>query len=96
MEIEEVLKAKRDEILRLASLHGARNVRVFGSVARGEAGPSSDVDFLVEMQEGRSVFDLVGFWQDLEALLGRKVDVVEPEGLHWFIRDKVLEEAVPL
>ena len=61
-----------------------------------DAGPSSDVDFLVEMHEGRSVFDLVGFWQDLEALLGRKVDVVEPEGLHWFIRDKVLNEAVPL
>ena len=50
----------------------------------------------MEMEEGRSVFDLVGFWQDLEALLGRKVDVVEPEGLHWFIRDKVLDEAVPL
>ena len=95
MGVDELLKTKREDILRLAVKHGARNVRLFGSVARGEAGPSSDVDFLVEMEEGRSVFDLVGFWQDLEALLGRKVDVVEPEGLHWFIRDKVLDEAVP-
>jgi len=87
---------RRDEVLRIAASYGARNVRVFGSVARGEVGPKSDVDFLVEMEEGRSLLDLVGLWQDLENLLGCKVDVVEPEGLHWYIRDRVLQEAVPL
>jgi len=87
---------RRDEVLRIAASYGARNVRVFGSVARGEVGPKGDVDFLVEMEEGRSLLDLVGLWQDLENLLGCKVDVVEPEGLHWYIRDRVLQEAVPL
>lgn len=96
MGTDELLKAKRGEILRIAAKHGAYNVRVFGSVARGEAGPESDVDLLVEMEEGRSLFDLVGLWQELEDLLGRKVDVVEPEGLHWYIRARVLNEAVPL
>ncbi len=92
----DVLQAKRDDILRIAALHGACNVRVFGSAARGDEGPSSDVDFLVEFVEGRSVLDLAGLWQDLEELLARKVDVAEPEGLHWYIRDRVLKEAVPL
>ncbi len=96
MSVGELLKVKRDEILRVAATHGARNVRVFGSAARGDAGPSSDVDFLVELEEGRSLLDLVGLWQDLEKLLGRPVDVVEPEGVHWYIRSKVLQEAVPL
>ena len=96
MSVAEVLQAKREEVLRVAARHGARNVRIFGSAARGEAGPSSDVDFLVELEEGRSLLDLVGLWQDLETLLDRPVDVVEPEGLHWYIRDKVLREAVPL
>lgn len=96
MGVNELLKAKRDDLLRIAARHGAYNVRVFGSAARGDAGPESDVDFLVEMEEGRSLLDLAGLWQDLEALLGRKVDVVEPEGLHWYIRDRVLKEAVPL
>ena len=96
MSVAEVLQTKREEVLRVAARHGARNVRIFGSAARGEAGPSSDVDFLVELEEGRSLLDLVGLWQDLETLLDRPVDVVEPEGLHWYIRDKVLREAVPL
>ncbi|MBZ5544666.1 MAG: nucleotidyltransferase family protein [Acidobacteriia bacterium] len=96
MSVAEVLQTKREEVLRVAARHGARNVRIFGSAARGEAGPSSDVDFLVELEEGRSLLDLVGLWQDLERLLDRPVDVVEPEGLHWYIRDKVLREAVPL
>jgi predicted nucleotidyltransferase len=96
MGINELLKEKREEILRIAAKHGAHNVRIFGSAARGEAGPTSDVDFLVEMEDGRSLFDLVRLWQDLEELLGRKVDVLEPEGLHWYIRDRVLGEAVPL
>jgi predicted nucleotidyltransferase len=96
MGVDELLKAKREDVLRVAAQHGARNVRIFGSAARGDAGPASDVDFLIEMEEGRSLLDLVALWQDLEELLGRKVDVVEPEGLHWYIRDRVLKEAVPL
>ena len=96
MGVDELLKSKREDVLLIAAQHGAHNVRIFGSAARGEAGPSSDLDFLVEMDEGRSLLDLAGLWQDLERLLGRKVDVVEPEGLHWYIRDRVLKEAVSL
>ena len=96
MSIEEILKTKRDGILHIASQHGARNVRVFGSAVRGEAGPDSDVDFLVEMEPHRSLLDHVALWQDLEDLLGRKVDVVSERALHWYIRDRVLKEAVPL
>jgi predicted nucleotidyltransferase len=96
MSPRELLQANREAILRLAAFHGAKNVRVFGSAARGEAGPESDIDFLVEMEEGRSLLDLVGLWQDLEQMLDHPVDVVESEGLHWFIRDRVVQEAVPL
>jgi len=96
MSVSELLKKRRGEILQIAAQHGAKNVRIFGSAARGDSGPSSDIDFLVEMEERRSLLDLVGLWQDLEALLGRKVDVVEPEGLHWYVRDRVIKEAVPL
>lgn len=96
MDIKELLRVKREDILRMAALHGASNVRVFGSVARGEAGPASDIDFLVELAPERSLLDQVALLQDLEDLLGRRVDVVEPEGLHWYIRDRVLNEAVPL
>jgi predicted nucleotidyltransferase len=96
MGIREILEAKRDAVLGLAARHGAKTVRVFGSAARGEARPDSDIDFLVEMEEGRSLLDLVALGQDLEELLGRKVEVVEPEGLHWYIRDRVLQESVPL
>jgi predicted nucleotidyltransferase len=96
MSVAELLRVKREDVLRVAARHGARSVRVFGSAARGEAEPSSDVDFLVELEEGRSLLDLVGLRQDLEELLERPVDVVEPEGLHWYIRDKVLREAIPL
>jgi predicted nucleotidyltransferase len=94
--IEELLKDKRGEILELAAQHGAYNVQVFGSVARGEAGPESDVDFLVEVGPDRSPFFPGGLWADLEELLGCHVHIVTPEGLHWYIRDRVLKEAVPL
>lgn len=94
--IDELLRDQRDEILCRARRHGARSVRVFGSVARGEARPDSDVDLLVEMEEGRSLVDLGALVLDLEALLGRRVDLVEPDGLHWFVRERVLREAVPL
>lgn len=96
MDITTLLQTKREEILRITARHGATNIRVFGSVARGEAGPDSDVDFLVELEPGRSLLDHVALLQDLEDLLGCKVDLVEPEGLHWYIRDRVLQEAMPL
>jgi len=96
MEVAELIKQKRGDILRVAAKHGACNVRVFGSAARGEAGLDSDVDFLVDVLPVHSPWFPGGLLADLEELLGRKVDVVEPEGLHWFIKDKVLSEAVPL
>jgi predicted nucleotidyltransferase len=95
MRIEE-LRGRRTEILRLAALHGATNVRVFGSVARGEADERSDVDFLVDMRSGRSLLDLGGLLEDLRELLSRPVDVVTERGLKSRIRDRVLREAVPL
>ncbi len=96
MDIDRLLKAKREEILRIAAKHGARNVRIFGSVARGEARSGSDVDFLVELEKGRSLFDLGGLLMDLQDLLGCKVDVVTVNGLRARIRDRVLQEAVSL
>ena len=92
----ELLAQKRESILRLADLHGARNVRVFGSVARGDASEESDVDFLVDMEEGRTLLDLVGFWQDLQDLLGRQVDVISEGGISPYLRGRILAEAVPL
>jgi predicted nucleotidyltransferase len=96
MDSLENLRRKRSEILKIATQHGASNVRVFGSVARGEAGPESDVDFLVEFKAGRGPWYGVEFNLDLEDLLGCKVDVVTEEELHWLIRDQILKEAVPL
>ncbi len=74
------LRKKRKEILSTATRHGAFNVRIFGSVARGDSSDASDVDFLVELEPGRSLLDQVALWQDLEELLGCKVDLVEPDG----------------
>jgi len=96
MRIDELLRTRRHEILRIATKHGARNVRLFGSAARGDAGPASDLDFLVEMEEGRSLLDLVGLWQDLEALLGCKVDVLADGGISPYLRDRIYAEATPL
>lgn len=96
MPIDERLRAKREEILRLCARYGARNPRVFGSVARGQADEHSDVDFLVEMEPGRSLLDLGGLQYELERLLDRRVDVVTERGLKARIRDRVLAEAVPL
>ena len=94
MRANELLKEKRQEILRIAAEHGARNVRVFGSVARGEADEESDIDFLVEMEPGRSLFDLGGLQMELEGLLGHRVDVVTEKGLKSRIRQRVFSEAV--
>ena len=90
------VRRKREEILRVAAVHGAKHVRVFGSVARGEADANSDVDFLVELESDRSLFDLGGLLVDLEELLRCHVDVVTVNGLRERIRPRVLREAVPL
>ena len=96
MGIDELLKDKREGILQLAAEHGARNVRVFGSVARGEADADSDVDFLVDLDPGRSLLDLGGLLMALQEYLGRSVDVITEPGLRDRIRRRVLREAVPL
>ena len=91
-----LLNDKKDQILRIAAKHGAYNVRVFGSFARGDARPDSDVDLLVDVAAVHSPWFPGGILADLEQLLGRKVEVVEPEALHQYLRDRVLGEAVPL
>lgn len=96
MDIDQLRQEKKDEILRIAAKHGAYNVRVFGSTVRGEAGAHSDVDFLVEVGSARSAWFPAGLALDLEQLLGRKVEVVTEPALHWYIRDRILQEAVPL
>ena len=96
MPLDMLLKEKREDILHIATMRGASNVRVFGSVARGEADSKSDIDLLVDMEPGRSLFDLGGLLMDLQDLLGHKVDVVTERGLRERIRDRVLNEAVPL
>ena len=96
MGIDELLKSYRSEILRIAECHGAHNVRVFGSVARGEAHPESDVDFLVDLEGNRSLLDLAKLLVELEQLLNRKVDVVTETGLRPRSRERILREAVPL
>jgi predicted nucleotidyltransferase len=92
----DLLRAKRDIILELAARHGARNIRVFGSVARGEAGPDSDVDLLVDLDEDRSLFDQLALRQEIEDLLGRKVDLVTEQSIYWLLRRRILKEAIPL
>lgn len=96
MGIEKLLKERREEILRIAARHGARNIRVFGSVVRGEARSDSDVDFLVDMEPGRNLLDMGGLLMDLRDALGRDVDVVTERGLKARIRDRVIKEASPL
>lgn len=96
MDAKVLLGDKRERILTLAAKHGARNVRVFGSVARGDADDASDIDFLVEMEPGRSLLDMGGLLMDLQKLLGRKVDVVTEKGLRPRIKARVMREAVPV
>jgi predicted nucleotidyltransferase len=91
--LDTLQREKRSEILRLAELHGCRNVRVFGSVATGESNPGSDVDFLVELEKGRGLLDLGGLLTDLQNLLGVEVNVVESSCIHPYVRDRVLAEA---
>jgi predicted nucleotidyltransferase len=90
------LSAFREDVRRIAAAHGAGNVRVFGSVGRGEQGASSDLDLLVDMAEGRSLFDLIALSNDLEESLGIDVDVVTEASLSPYLRDRILDEAVAL
>ena len=94
MTLEDLLRQKR-EILEIAARYGARNVRVFGSVARREP-DAQDVDILISLEPGRSILDVGGFLMDLKDLLGCKVDVVTEEGIKPRVRDQVLKEAVTL
>lgn len=96
MGLSELLTSKRNEILRIAAAHGASNVRIFGSVARGEATADSDVDFLVDLEPDRGLLDHAALWMDLQELLGRRVDVATVAALKDRIRDRVLREAIEL
>jgi hypothetical protein len=94
--MNEKLNRKRNEILTIAAHHGAKNLRIFGSLARGEASETSDVDVLIKLEPGRSLLDIIALKQDLEDLLGCAVDVVTEEAVSPYIRDQVLKEAVSL
>ena len=96
MRLEDLIRARRDEILSVAARHGAYNVRVFGSLVRGEAHEDSDVDLLVDMEPGRSLLDHSELLQDLQELLGRKVDVLTEGSIYWLLRRRILREARPL
>ena len=91
--IEVLLQDKREEILRIAEKHGARNVRVFGSVVHGEATDSSDIDLLVDTSEKTSPWFPAGLVEELEQVLGKRVDVVTSNGLYWLMRRRILKEA---
>jgi predicted nucleotidyltransferase len=92
----EAVQNHRDEILRLANKWGAKNVRVFGSAARGEGDDQSDLDLLVELEPGKTLFDLGAFATEVGSVVGRKVDAVTDRALHWYIRDRILQEAIRL
>jgi predicted nucleotidyltransferase len=92
----DLLAEKKPELLRAAAHHRALNVRIFGSVARAEDQPDSDVDFLVDFAPEASLLDLVGLQQEIEAILGRRADVVTPDAVSPFLRERILREARPL
>lgn len=94
--LQQLLRDNREEILKLATRYGATRLRVFGSIIRGDATESSDVDLLVAFDSDRSLLDLIGFKQDVQALLGRKVDVVSEGGISPYLRERILDEAQPL
>ena len=94
--VTELLTRNREKIIELAARFGARSVRVFGSHARGDAVSGSDVDLLVDLEDGRTLFDHVGLWQELEELLGCRVDVVVTGGISPYLKDRIVGEAKPL
>ena len=89
-------RSRINEVKWIARRHGASNIRVFGSVARGNADDASDIDFLVDLEKGRSLLDLGGLLMDLQKLLGRSVDIVTEKGLKPRIRERVLSEALAI
>lgn len=91
-----MIKEKGKEINAVAERHGGRNIRVFGSVATGEAGPKSDIDLLVKMDDDRSLLDMSALVLDLKDLMGVKVDILSEDAIHWLLRRKILKEARPL
>ncbi len=96
MKLEKLIKERREDILRISRLHGARAVRLFGSYSRRASTEASDIDVLVELEPGTTLLDLVAIKQDLEDLLGCKVDVVTESSLSPYIREDVLKEAIAL
>jgi hypothetical protein len=96
MSINELIQSRREELLQVAARHGVKSIRVFGSFARGDARPDSDLDLLIEAGPERTAFFPGGLVADLEALLGRRVDVATEEGLNINLKARVLREAVPL
>ena len=96
MTLKAELRLRRSDIIRIAQCYGVHNIRIFGSVKNDMERPDSDIDFLVNLEKGRSLLDLGGLVFDLQQLLGRKVDIVTEKGLHWYIKDEILNEAEPL
>ncbi len=96
MTLEDIRRLKRDDVLRIARLHGARNVRVFGSWARGDANPSSDIDLLVDLDPDRTLMDLGGLLTDLQEILDMRVDLATSGLLRPKVREQALRDAVPL
>jgi uncharacterized protein len=94
--MDDLIHGRHGEILGVFARYGASNPRLFGSFARGDAGPASDVDFLVDMESTRTLLDLVGLQQDLEEMLGRRVDVVTEGGLSPYLREQILSQAISL
>lgn len=92
----QIVQQRKKEIIAVARVHGLVNVRIFGSVARGEDTAQSDIDLLVDLEKGRTLLDLGGALVQLQDLLGRRVDIVTERGLHWYLREKILREARPL
>lgn len=96
MSIKSLILTNRREIIQIARTYGAKNIRLFGSVQTEQDNPDSDIDFLIDLENDRSLLDIGGLAYDLEQLLGKRVDVVTEKGLHWFIKEAVLREAEPL
>lgn len=94
MRTVDLIREKHDDIIMSARAHGASKISLFGSVVRGEDSQSSDIDFLVEFEEGRTLFDLIRLKQELETLLGRSVDLVTETSVHQLLRERILAEAV--
>jgi len=96
MSAAQLLRSRRDDLLRVARLHRASNLRIFGSAARGEDRADSDIDLLVDFDPDATLLDLIALQSDIETLLGRQADVLTPQSVSPFLRDRILSEAIPL